>query len=158
MNSARFELWIGKQEMSEFNLIVCPECMAINRIPAARMTEMPKCGKCKTLLFDGHPIALRSGSFEKHIRNDSIPVVVDFWAAWCGPCKMMAPLFERAARELEPSIRLAKLDTEAESAIAAQYNIRSIPTFAIFRGGREIARQAGAMDYDELTRWIRTHI
>ncbi|MBY0577416.1 MAG: thioredoxin TrxC [Burkholderiales bacterium] len=143
--------------MSEFNLIVCPNCEAINRTPLSRMAELPKCGKCKAPLFDGHPIALRSGSFDRHIRHNTIPVVVDFWAAWCGPCKMMAPLFEKAAMELEPSVRLAKLDTEAESSIAAQYNIRSIPTFAIFRGGREIARQAGAMDYAELARWIGTN-
>ena len=144
--------------MSEFNFIVCPNCEAINRVPLPKMSEAPKCGKCKSPLFTGHPVPLDSASFVKHVGHNTIPVVVDFWAAWCGPCKTMAPLFERAATELEPSVRLVKLDTEAESAVAARYGIRSIPTFAIFREGHEVARQAGAMDYANLLRWLRTYV
>ncbi len=143
--------------MDESKLIVCPECAAINRVPLSKMTESPKCGKCKSPLFTGHPVALDGVRFEKHIGHNTIPVVVDFWADWCGPCKMMAPVFERAARELEPSFRLAKLDTEAEQHIASRYNIRSIPTLVVFKAGREVGRQSGAMDYSSLLRWIRNY-
>ena len=127
-------------------------------MPRARLQDAPKCGKCRSALFQGHPVSVDASGFEANLSHHTIPVVVDFWAAWCGPCKMMAPLFEKAARELEPEARLIKLDTEAEPALAARYGIRSIPTFAIFLGGHEIARQAGAMDYAALIRWVRTHI
>ena len=143
--------------MSESLHIVCPHCDAVNRIPVARLGEQPKCGKCHRQLFDSHPIALTSANFQRHISRNDIPVVVDFWAPWCGPCKMMAPQFEQAAAQLEPRVRLAKVNTEAEQALGAQYGIRSIPTLALFRGGKEVARQPGAMGAADIVRWVNTN-
>jgi thioredoxin 2 len=144
--------------MSESLHIVCPHCEAVNRIPAARLGEKPKCGKCHRQLFDAHPIELSGANFQKHVSRNDIPVVVDFWAPWCGPCKMMAPAFEQAAAQLEPRVRLAKVNTEEEQMLGAQYGIRSIPTLAMFRGGREIARQPGAMGAADIIRWVNGNI
>ena len=138
--------------------IVCPSCQAVNRIPSERLVQHPRCGKCKEALFTGHPLELTSRDFQQHIGHNDIPVVVDFWAAWCGPCKMMAPAYAQAAVKLEPRVRLAKLNTEQEQGIAAQFNIRSIPTLILFKAGREIARQAGAMSAADIVRWISGHI
>ena len=142
------------QQMSSTLLVVCPHCSAANRVPEGRLSERPTCGKCKAGLFSGHPVVLDAASFERHINRSDIPVVVDFWAPWCGPCRMMAPAFAQAAHQLEPHYRLAKLNTEEAQEIAARLGIRSIPTLVIFRNGREIARQAGAMDTGNLVRWI----
>ena len=144
--------------MNDMLHIVCPDCLSVNRLPSARLTQGPRCGKCKNMLFSGHPVELTSATFERHLSRSDIPVVVDFWAAWCGPCKMMAPAFAQAAGQLEPRVRLAKLNTEQEPAIAQQFGIRSIPTLAIFRGGREIARQSGALDINRLISWVQAHI
>lgn len=138
--------------------IVCPSCSAVNRLPPDKPAHEAKCGKCHALLFDGRPVALTDENFAKHIARNSIPVVVDFWADWCGPCKSMAPEFHKAADVLEPNVRFAKLDTEAAQDVAAAHNIRSIPTMILFRGGREIARQSGAMGAGHIVQWLRENL
>lgn len=144
--------------MSESVHIVCPNCEAVNRIPGARLGDGPKCGKCHRPLFSGHPVELTGTNFQKHITRNDIPVLVDFWAPWCGPCKMMAPAFEQAARQLEPRVRLVKVNTEVEQMLGAQFGIRSIPTLALFNGGREVARQAGAMGGADILRWVQAQL
>lgn len=133
--------------------IVCPHCQSINRVPAAKLDDQPNCGRCQRPLFTGKPVELTTATFARHVERSDIPLLVDFWAPWCGPCKMMAPQFEQAARLLEPKVRLAKVNTEAEPQLAARFGIRSIPTLALFQGGREIARQAGAMGAQDIVRW-----
>jgi|RhiMethySRZTD1v2_1073278.scaffolds.fasta_scaffold159870_2 thioredoxin 2 len=137
--------------------IVCPHCLAVNRVPANKPAREAKCGRCHKALFTGAPIAASAENFERHIRHNSIPVLVDFWAEWCGPCKMMAPVFARAAQELEPDVRFLKLDTEAAPDIAAKYNIRSIPMLILFRNGAVVAQRAGAIDWQTLRAWLQQH-
>lgn len=135
--------------------IVCPHCEATNRIPTARLGDAPKCGKCKQVLFAGEPVNLTSANFNQHINKSDVPIVVDFWAPWCGPCQTMAPAFAQAAQQLEPAYRLAKVDTEVEQMLGSQYGIRSIPTIVLFKNGKEIARQAGAMGAEDIKRWVQ---
>ena len=141
--------------MNEAIHVVCPHCDGVNRLPANRLGDGAKCGKCHQPLFVGQPLALDEGRFARHSQKSDLPLLIDFWAPWCGPCRMMAPAFEQAAAELEPSVRLIKVNTEEAQQLGARFAIRSIPTLMLMRGGREIARQAGAMDRSGIVRWAK---
>ena len=140
--------------MPASSYLVCPSCAAVNRIPADRPPGAAKCGSCRAPLFAGRPFELTRANFDRHLREDGVPLLVDFWATWCGPCRAMAPVLDAAATELEPGLRIGKLDTDAEAEIAARYGIRSIPTLILFRSGREVARTAGAMPPAQLRAWL----
>jgi len=140
--------------MSDTFHIVCPACDRINRLPRAKPGQMAKCGQCGASLFPGKPLELGGKRFKRHVARNDIPVVVDFWAPWCGPCRAMAPVFEQAAREFEPAARFVKVNVDADPGLASEFGIQGIPALFVFRNGQVVSRQAGMMDPTALRRWI----
>jgi thioredoxin 2 len=138
--------------------VVCPHCDGINRVPATRLAERPRCGTCHQPLFPGSPLELDANRFRRHIESSDLPVLVDFWAPWCGPCRAMAPVIAQAATQYDTRLRLAKVNTEEQPGLAGQYGIRSIPTLVLFRQGRELDRVSGALPPTQLAAWIQRHI
>lgn len=139
---------------SDSVLVACPQCHSVVRTPASRLGEHPKCPKCKAELLDGHAVTLDEASFATHVGRGSVPVLVDFWAPWCGPCRMMAPVLDRTAQERATTLRVGKVNTDEQPELAGRFNIRSIPTLILFNEGREIGRQSGAADATSLGRWL----
>ncbi len=138
--------------------IVCPHCGGINRIPADKNAASANCGKCHQPLFTGQAVDVDGTQFSKHLQKNDIPVIVDFWADWCGPCKILGPVITQAAAQLEPRVRFLKVNSDQHQALAGQYSIRGIPTLILFKHGKEIDRQSGAMDLPSLRRWIENTI
>ena len=138
--------------------IVCPHCAATNRVPPGKPLATAKCGACHRALFDGHPAAVDAEGFAKHVKSNDIAVLVDVWAPWCGPCRVMAPMFEAAASELEPQVRLLKLNADEAPQVSAELGVQGIPALLLLRGGRVVARSAGVMDARHIVSWTRGHL
>jgi thioredoxin 2 len=143
--------------MTETTTLVCPHCRVLNRVPRDRPALQAKCGACHAPMFDGHPAAVDEAGFERHLRQDGIPVLLDVWAPWCGPCRAMAPMFERAAGILEPRVRLLKLNADEAPGICAQLGVQGIPAMFLFSGGQTIAQTAGARDAKAIVGWVGEH-
>lgn len=140
--------------MSEKIRLVCPSCNAINQFPRIRLSDNPKCAQCKAALMQAEPVVVNSDTLGRHIQHSGVPVLVDFWASWCGPCKSFAPIYKNFSRKAEPNLRLLKIDTEASQVAAAKYAIRSIPTLVLFKDGKEVTRISGAMNEVQLQQWV----
>jgi thioredoxin 2 len=147
-----------EKEMQSSLHIVCPHCDTTNRVPRQKLAEGGRCGQCHQKLFDAHPVALDTARFEHHLAKSEVPLLVDFWAEWCGPCRMMAPEFERAAAQLEPAVRLVKVNVDEEPALAQRYRVQSIPTLLLAFRGREVARAAGARSAAQLVQWTQAEL
>ena len=144
--------------MSEFTHIVCPYCNGTNRLPKDKITEDAKCGRCKKSIFDTKPLELNKDNISQHLEKNDIPVIIDFWAPWCGPCKMMGPNFEKAALNYKTKVRFAKVNTEDQQSLGAHFGIRSIPTLVLFKNGKEVDRVSGALDATQLSQWINSKL
>lgn len=144
----------AQTQATEAVIAACPHCHALVRVPVERLQEHPKCPQCKAQILTGEPVALDAASFAAHVEHATLPVLVDFWAPWCGPCRMMAPVLDRAAAQRATGLRVAKVNTDEQPQLAGRFGIRSIPTLILFRNGRELARQSGALDGSSLARWL----
>jgi thioredoxin 2 len=143
--------------MSELK-VVCPHCNTPNMLPRERLADGPRCGRCKEAVFGGQPVEMDAAAFNRHVESNDIPLLIDFWAPWCGPCLSMAPAYAEAAGKLEPRVRLGKVNTEDEQMLGARFGIRSIPTMVLFLGGREVARRSGAMMAGDIVRWVQSQL